>query len=108
MRRVALAVMSIGLSAVVSAQSPAKPSSRSVWMNEHTAGEIAAAVASGKTTLIYSGGSSLAVANHVEVARYVARRVAEELTNALVLPVDSDPPAAGAPTSAPSRVAAAR
>jgi len=94
MRRVALAVMSIGLSAVVSAQSPAEPSSRSVWTNEQTAGEIAAAVASGKTTLIYSGGSSLAVANHVEVARYVARRVAEELTNALVLPVDPDPPAA--------------
>jgi len=94
MRRVALAVMSIGLGTLVSAQSPAQPPSRSVWMDQHMPSEIAAAVASGKTTLIYSGGSSLAVANHVEVARYVARRVAEELTNALVLPVDPDPPAA--------------
>ena len=51
-----------------------------------------AAVAAGKTTLVYSGGSSLAVANHVEVARYVARRVAEELTNALVLPIVLDRP----------------
>jgi hypothetical protein len=51
---------------------------------------LATTVASGKTALIYSGGSSLAVANHVEVARYVARRVAEELANALVLPIGSD------------------
>jgi hypothetical protein len=48
-----------------------------------------------KTTLIYSGGSSLAVANHVAVARYVAQRVADELTNAVVLPIvpDGAPPA---------------
>ena len=32
----------------------------------------------------------MAVANHVEVARYVARRMAEELGNALVLPVTPD------------------
>jgi hypothetical protein len=34
----------------------------------------------------------MAVANHVEVARYVARRVAEELANALVLPITPDDP----------------
>jgi len=62
-------------------------SSRSVWMEDYTPSTLTAAVASGKTTLIYSGGSSTAVANHVEVARYVARRVAEELANALVLPI---------------------
>ena len=67
---------------------------RSVFVADHSRDELAAAVASGKTTLIYSGGSSKAVANHVEVARYVARRVAEELGNALVLPVEPDAPAA--------------
>jgi hypothetical protein len=64
--------------------------SRSVWLADYTPATLAAAVASGKRTLIYSGGSSTAVANHVEVARYVARRVAEELANALVLPIGSD------------------
>ena len=59
-------------------------------MEDYSQAELEAAVASGKTTLIYSGGSSMAVANHVEVARYVARRVAEELGNALVLPVTPD------------------
>jgi 4-carboxymuconolactone decarboxylase len=60
---------------------------------DYSQAELEAAVASGKTTLIYSGGSSMAIANHVEVAHYVARRVAEELGNALVLPVTPDEPA---------------
>ena len=64
--------------------------SRSVWTDDYTPAALAAAVASGKTTLIYGGGSSTAVANHTEVARYVARRVAEELANALVLPIRPD------------------
>ncbi len=64
--------------------------SHSIWLDDYTPAALPAAVASGKTTLIYSGGSSTAVANHVEVARYVARRVAEELANALVLPVNAD------------------
>jgi 4-carboxymuconolactone decarboxylase len=63
---------------------------RSVFMEDYSQAELEAAVASGKTTLIYSGGSSMAVANHVEVARYVARRMAEELGNALVLPITPD------------------
>ncbi len=63
---------------------------RSVFIEDYSQAELEAAVASGKTTLIYSGGSSMAVANHVEVARYVARRMAEELGNALVLPVTPD------------------
>src|SRR5690349_3568105 len=63
------------------------PPPRSVWTADYSQDEIEAAVAAGKTTLLYSGGSSMAVANHVEVARYVARRVAEELGGALVLPV---------------------
>jgi len=64
---------------------------RSVWVDDYASESLAAAVESGKTTLIYSGGSSMAVANHVQVARYVARRVAEELANALVLPITPDP-----------------
>jgi 4-carboxymuconolactone decarboxylase len=68
---------------------PAAPP-RSVWVDDYTPAALTAAVAGGKATLIYSGGSSTAVANHVEVARYVARRVAEELANALVLPVGSN------------------
>ena len=70
---------------------------RSVFIADYSQDEIEAAVASGKTTLIYSGGCSMAVANHVEVARYVARRVAEELGNALVLPVTPDKPASVPP-----------
>jgi hypothetical protein len=38
-------------------------------MEDFTVEKVKAAVASGKTTLIYSGGSSVAGANHVEVAR---------------------------------------
>jgi creatinine amidohydrolase/Fe(II)-dependent formamide hydrolase-like protein len=58
-----------------------------------------AAVASGKTTLIYCGGATHAdgpvVTNgkHVNVARYVAQHVAEELGNALVLPINPYAPA---------------
>jgi 4-carboxymuconolactone decarboxylase len=66
---------------------------RSVFIADYSPSELDAAIASGRTTLIYSGGSSMAVANHVAVARYVARRVAEELGNALVLPVTTDTPA---------------
>ena len=60
MRGLAVAVMSMVLSTAVWAQSPAKPPSRSVWVDEHTPAEITAAVAAGKTTVVYSGGSSLA------------------------------------------------
>jgi 4-carboxymuconolactone decarboxylase len=68
------------------------PPPRSVFMADYSSADLDSAIASGRTTLIYSGGSSMAVANHVEVARYVARRVAEELGNALVLPVTADTP----------------
>jgi len=67
---------------------------RSVWVDDYTPETLAAAIESGKTTLIYSGGSSMAEANHLQVARYVARRVAEELANALVLPIAPDVAAA--------------
>jgi 4-carboxymuconolactone decarboxylase len=88
----ALLLLSSLLAAAPSARAATPP--RSVFMTDYSQEEIDAAVASGRRTLIYSGGSSMAVANHVEVARYVARRVAEELGNALVLPVATDKPAA--------------
>ena len=84
------ALAAIACAASFSASGQPVTSSRSVWLVDYTPATLAAAVASGKTTLIYSGGSSTAVANHIEVARYAARRVAEELANALVLPIGSD------------------
>ena len=74
-------------------QAEAQPAnaSRSIWIDDYTPATLTSAVASGKTTLIYSGGSSTAVANHVQVASYVARRVAEELANALVLRFRPEP-----------------
>ena len=84
------AVLLLSSALAISLPAHALAPSRSVWMADYSQAEIEAAVASGKTTLIYSGGSSMAVANHVSVARYVARRVAEELNNALVLPVTPD------------------
>jgi hypothetical protein len=71
----------------------------SVWVEDYAKNQLANAVAAGKTTLILSAGSSLAVSNHVHVARYVAQRVADELNNALVLPIT----AASAPTKTNSR-----
>ena len=78
----------------LSAWSQSETSVRSVWIEDYTAEGLADAIAAGKTTLVYSGGSSMAEANHVQVARYVARRVAEELGNALVLPITPDDAAA--------------
>lgn len=64
----------------------------SVWTKDFPGDLLSRAVGSGKTTVILSAGSSLAVENHVEVARYVAQRVADELMNALVLPIAADWP----------------
>jgi hypothetical protein len=71
---------------VVFAQSDA-PRITSVRAEDLPAGLLSRVVGSGKTTVILSAGSSLAVENHVQVARYVAQRVADELMNALVLPI---------------------
>jgi hypothetical protein len=73
--------------------------SRSVWIADYTGQEVMAAVAAGKTTLIYLGGAThadgpvVATGKHVNVGRYVAQRVAEELGNALVLPINPYAPA---------------
>jgi len=95
MKGVALCVLLCVLGVLPSwAQSPPVSSAASVWIADYAPDGVRAAVASGRNTLIYSGGSSLSVANHVEAARYVARRVAEELGDALVLPIAPDSPGA--------------
>ena len=93
MKRLAQSVVAslIGASSAW-AQSPLASSSDSLWTADYSAASLRAAASAGKNTLIYSGGSSLFVSNHVEVARYVVRRVAEELGDALVLPVLPDSP----------------
>ena len=73
--------------------------SRSVWIADYTGQEIMAEVAAGKTTLIYCGGAThadgpiVATGKHVNVGHYVAERVALELGDALVLPVNPYAPA---------------
>jgi hypothetical protein len=72
--------------------------SRSVWIADYSAQEIRAAAAAGKNTLIYCGGGfvpdrSNGGGKHLDVTRYIAQRVAEELTNALVLPLNPYTPA---------------
>src|ERR1043165_9244962 len=64
-----------------------------VTIEDLTWPEVRAAIAAGKTTAIYYCGSTeqngphMAIGKHNFVARHVARRIAEELGNALVYPV---------------------
>jgi hypothetical protein len=93
MKIFAASLFVLGLGAVGIGQS------RSVWIADYTGQEVMAAVAGGKTTLIYCGGAThadgpaVATGKHVNVGRYVAQRVAEELGNALVLPINPYAPA---------------
>jgi hypothetical protein len=96
----------LGLGALSLAQSA------SVWIADYTGQEVMAAVAAGKTTLIYCGGANhadgpvVATGKHVNVGRYVAQRVAEELGNALVLPINPYAPASAQMThTSPSSAA---
>jgi creatinine amidohydrolase/Fe(II)-dependent formamide hydrolase-like protein len=88
MKIFAMAFFVIGFVTLGIAQSP------SVWIADYTGQEIMAAVAAGKTTLIYCGGAThadgpvIATGKHVNVGHYVAQRVAEELGNALLLPIN--------------------
>jgi hypothetical protein len=77
------------------AQLPPAPRLGSVWVEDFPGDRLKQAVAAGKATVILSAGSSLAIENHVQVARYVAQRVAEELTNALVLPITASEASGG-------------
>jgi hypothetical protein len=79
------------IAGVVLAQSDGRGTT-SVWIEDLPADRLGSVAGSGKTTVILSAGSSDAVANHVQVARYVAQRVADELMNALVLPIAAGRP----------------
>jgi creatinine amidohydrolase len=65
---------------------------QSLYLEDLTTVEVKAAIAGGKTTAIYYAGSTeqngahLALGKHNFIARHVARRIAEELGNALVYP----------------------
>jgi creatinine amidohydrolase len=84
-----LGVVLIAMSLAV----PAFSQYRSVWIEDYSGEDIVAVVDSGMTTLIYCVGSThadgpvVAVGKHNHVAQFVVQRVAEELGNALVLPI---------------------
>ena len=73
--------------------------STSVMIDDLTTTEVQAAIAAGKTTaLFYVGGShqngeGVAIGKHNYVANHVARRMAEELGDALVIPPSPYAPA---------------
>ena len=79
------------LLALVPALAPAQP--KSVFIGDLTSPEVQEAIASGKTTAIYYAGSTeqngphMALGKHNVIAEYLAGRVAQELGNALALPV---------------------
>jgi creatinine amidohydrolase/Fe(II)-dependent formamide hydrolase-like protein len=87
--------MKIILSVLIalSLAAPAFAQSRSVWIEDYSGEDIVTAVDAGKTTLIYCVGSThadgpvVAVGKHNRVTQFVMQRVAEELGNALVLPI---------------------
>ena len=89
--------------------------SQSVWIEELTTDEVRAAVAAGKTTAIYytgglhQNGAVVVNGKHLIIARYVAQRVAEELGNTLVLPINPYVPAfpGGDPTKKEGHLRAA-
>jgi hypothetical protein len=88
---------------------------QSVWLHELTTDEVQAAVAGGKTSVIYYTAGIHAndvwVVNgkHLVIARHVAQRVAEELGNALVLPINPFTPAvSGGEPNPPKRVGTMR
>jgi creatinine amidohydrolase len=72
---------------------PAWSQSASVMIEDLTWPEIRSAITAGKTTAIYYAGSAeqngphMAIGKHNFIAQYAARRIAEELGNALVYPV---------------------
>lgn len=71
----------------------ASAQSTSVMIEDLTWPEIHGAIAAGKTTAIYYAGSAeqngphMAIGKHNFIAQYAARRIAEELGNALAYPV---------------------
>lgn len=72
---------------------PVSAQPASVMIEDLAWPEIQGAIASGKTTAIYYAGSAeqngphMTIGKHNFIAQYAARRIAEELGNALVYPV---------------------
>lgn len=87
MRVAILALMLLALAGSAAAQPG------SVMIEDLTWPEVTSAIVAGKTTAIYYAGSTeqngphLAIGKHNFVAQYAARRIAEELGNALVYPI---------------------
>ena len=109
MRIVVAAALSVLLAASGFAQS------QSVWVHELTTDEVQAAVAAGKTTVIYytagihANDAWVVHGKHLLIARHVAERVAKELGNALVLPINPFTPAvSGGEPNPPKRVGTMR
>jgi creatinine amidohydrolase/Fe(II)-dependent formamide hydrolase-like protein len=88
------AMASLGLVLCVPTVARAQAPSKSVWIQDYTAPEVVAKVSGGMTTLLYVGGAThadgpaVAVGKHVRVATVIAQRIAEEIGNALVLPIN--------------------
>lgn len=67
---------------------------RSLWLEDLTMNEAQTAVAAGRTTAIYyaagvhQSGPAVALGKHMFLARYLAQRLAEQLGDALVLPIN--------------------
>jgi creatinine amidohydrolase/Fe(II)-dependent formamide hydrolase-like protein/sterol desaturase/sphingolipid hydroxylase (fatty acid hydroxylase superfamily) len=86
---------SLVLALIVSLLTPrfALAQGASLFVEDLTWPEVRNAIAQGKTTAIYYCGSTeqngphMAIGKHNFVARYVARRIAESLGNALVYPI---------------------
>jgi creatinine amidohydrolase len=95
---------------VLVAATPGFSQPRSVFVEDMTGNEVEAAIAAGKTTAIFcvganhADGPAISMIKHVALCREISRRVAEELGNALVLPVSPFTVAASQidHTSAPS------
>ncbi len=106
-------VLAAALSFLVATSGSAQ--GQSVWLDELTTNEVQAAVAGGKTTAIYytagihANAGWVVLGKHLIVARHVAQRVAEEMGNALVLPVNAYAPAvSGGDPNPPTRVGTMR
>ncbi len=90
------------LSAFLLATATAFAQSQSVMLDELTTTEVQAAIASGKTVAIYyvggthQNGEAIVLGKHNVLAAHLARRVAEELGNALALPPNPYAPAGDA------------
>ena len=87
MRIFASGLLLLGLAVPAAGQPP------SVMIEDLTWPEVKSAIAAGKTTAIYYAGSTeqngphMAIGKHNFVAQHVARKIAEDLGNALVYPV---------------------